>query len=350
MEDRVKTTIIVEGLPNDSSFYTFRKVISSRNKLWNNIIPKNEYTPAKDDKIYFYPDCNVPRFKVKQFCEKYGASIVKYSDKASVKIVGENTLNGFIENKSVKEISKEDFVKYFQNFTTVNITEIIEKVDSENIYMLYSIDTRYEKTYGAKFKTYYLSKLFVKQDCEEKFMSLLNDTNLYDEKEILKRLNTGAVMDEEQYVSIQRLFESKDVENHKLAIEMMANCDFEKSSVYLLLLIHKFGYTIHDAPNRTHVNFKSLLKFFDLKDVRSNKLDDVMGSLIKRKLLSAHNLNVMIPLIKEELDGGSTSDYVKIKSVEVTEDVLKALEENILDINHNTTVVEYDSEELNPHI
>lgn len=349
MEDRVKTTIIVEGLPNDSSFYTFRKVISSHDKLWNNIIPKNEYTPAKDDKIYFYPDCNVPRFKVKQFCEKYGASIVKYSDKASVKIAGENTLKSFIENKTLKEISKEDFVKYLQKFTTADVTEIIEKVDSENIYMFYT-DTKYENTYGAKLKTHYSSKPFVKQDCEEKFMSLLNDTNSYDEKEILKRLNTGAVMDEEQYVSIQRLFESKDVENHKLAIEMMANCDFEKSSVYLLLLIHKFGYRIYDAPNRTHVNFKSLLKFFDLKDVRSNQLDDVMGSLIKRKLLSAHNLNVMIPLIKKELDRGSISDYVKIKSVEVTEDVLKALEENILDINHNTTVVEYDSEELNPHI
>lgn len=350
MENRVNKTIIIDDFAKKvGPLYKLRKVFEEDSDI-KSIIPATEYIPSKGDKIYFYPDCNIPRFKIKQFCEKYGASVVKFPDKATVKIAGENTIKSFIEPKAVKEISMSDFTAYMHKYTNIDITDIIKDVDSQHVYMYYSVDGKFESACGAKLKTVYTSRTFIKEDCEEKFMALLSDTNLFDEKEILKRLNTGAVMDNEQYVSIQRLFDSKDVENHKLAIEMMANCDFEKSSVYLLLLIHNFGYTIYDAPNRTHVNFKSLLKFFNIREIRRLDLDDIIACLLERKLLSAHNLNVMMPLLQEYLENGNTSDYVKIKNVEVTEEILTGLEVNILDKEHNTTILEYDLEELNPHI
>ena len=350
MEDRVNKTIIIKDFAKQAGpLYKLRKVFGKDTDI-KSIIPTTDYTPAKGDKIYFYPDCNIPRFKVKQFCEKYGTSVVKFPDKATVKIAGENTIKSFIEQKSLKEISMSDFTAYMHKYTNIDITDIIENVDSQHVYMDYYVESKIESACGAKLKIHYVSRTFIKEDCEEKFMVLLNDTNLFDEKEILRRLNTGAVMDNEQYVSIQRLFDSKDVENHKLAIEMMANCDFEKSSVYLLLLIHNFGYKIYDAPNRTHVNFKSLLKFFNIREIRHLDLDDVIECLLERKLLSAHNLNVMMPLLQEHLENGSTSNYVKIKNVEVTEEILTGLQVNILDKEHNTTILEYDLEDLKPHL
>ena len=351
MLDKLKTTIFVKETPNGGSFYDVRKYYECDDSMHNipNVISTDEYTPTKDDKIYFYPECNIPRFKIKQFCEKYNVSIVKYPDKANVKIAGPNTLKSFIEGLSLKEISKNDFVNYLRKYTLADVSEIVEVVNSQFVYMLYHTANKYDNL-GGKLKTDYKHKVLIKRDCEEKFINLLNDTNVFDEKEILKRLNTGSVMNHEQYISIQRLFNSKDTENHKLALEMMANCDFEKSSVYLLLLMYNFGNCIYNAPNRTHVNFKSLLKFFAITEVRRIDLDDIVLRLIQRRLLSAQNLNILMPLLKEHLEDGGKSEYVKIKEIEVTEDVLTGLEDNILDEEHDTTIVEYTDEELNPHL
>lgn len=47
------------------------------------------------------------------------------------------------------------------------------------------------------------------------------------------------VIDEDVYNSLDEILSSEDIENHKLAIETMANWDLEKSKIYLLFLFNK---------------------------------------------------------------------------------------------------------------
>jgi hypothetical protein len=172
---------------------------------------------------------------------------------------------------------------------------------------------------------------------------------VYNQNEILRRLNSGAVMDEKQYEGARQLLNSKDMENTKLAIEIMANCDFEKSSVYLLLLIRDFGHKIFNCPNRTHVNFKSLLKFFNITNLRGVHLDDIMSTLIDLKLLNQANLNRLEPELIEDMKS-YVSDYLIPEKIAYSEKVIKALEENILDKNADTEIVFEEPEIINPHL
>ena len=56
-----------------------------------NII-KKVYTPQKNDKLYLFPECTIPRFKLKPFCDKYNVSIIRDINKANILF----TKNNFI--------------------------------------------------------------------------------------------------------------------------------------------------------------------------------------------------------------------------------------------------------------
>ena len=41
-------------------------------------ILKGLYVPVAKDRLYIFPDCNIPRFKVKGFCEANNLSVAKF--------------------------------------------------------------------------------------------------------------------------------------------------------------------------------------------------------------------------------------------------------------------------------
>ena len=366
MRDKLKRAIYIDAAPTNhgESFkyhveYIIENPKETVDKFVNSLMEKvvdKKYTPKSGDKIYIYPDCDIPRFKIKQFCETQNVSIVKFRDKATLKIIGPKSYKSFFVAEWLRNNEKNQALNYFKKYLThvPNINEFVKDVESmtaDKVYFKFEIQTQLKRYTGVDFKGEYDNQYFFGGDENvEKFLQACEDTDLYPQDEILKKLNTGAVMDHEQYVSIQRLFQSKDTDNTKLAVEMMANCDFEKSSVYLLLLISKHGYKIWESPNRSHVNFKALIQFFSIKNLRSFYNDDIVECLLQRKLLNAHNLNVMIPILKEEVERNINTDYIKIKEIGLTDVVLKGLEENILDLYTDTCIEEFNTEEINPHL
>ena len=359
MEKDIKTALVINNIINTSPagiIYEIGHVIENTDIDIKPLIPQTTYTPANGDKIYIYPDCDIPRFKIKQFCENNSVSLVKYPDKANVKILGEKSITGLFTRTWYRVIERNLFKSYLLTCSAnlnnhAHVLEVLAQTTSNKVYLQYSSLSSLQRLVGKTLTSdYYPVIIFKSDESYERFIAISNETNIYHQSEILKKLNTGTVMKEEDYVSIQRLFQSKDADNTKLAVEMMANCDFEKSAVYLLRLIQNYGFRIHEAPNRTHVNFKSLLKFFNISHTRNFYLDDVISTLIQRKLLNQINFDKLLPEIKEDLESGHRTDYLKIKEVEIPDIVLTAFEENILDGDKNTLIFDDDVEEINPHL
>lgn len=356
--DYIKTAVVIEdveskGILRFTKYYVIadqKEFIKNKDELFF-----KEYTPTKGDKIYIYPESTIPRFKIKQFCENTGVAIVKVADKANIKIASEKSVTSLFKRWHCYGVSKDAMTNMLKlrNHSFPNASELINILATSTnpkVYMKYGIERIINQRSGMTLqhdyswfdhfddKAYYL-----------KFHDLMTADNLYSQNEILRRLNTGAVMDEKQYEGARQLLNSKDMENTKLAIEIMANCDFEKSSVYLLLLIRDFGSKIFDCPNRTHVNFKSLLKFFNITNLRGVDLNDIMSTLIDLKLLNQANLNKLQPELIEDMET-YVSDYLVSEKIGYSEKVMKALEENILDKNTNTEIVLEEPEIINPHL
>jgi hypothetical protein len=172
------------------------------------------------------------------------------------------------------------------------------------------------------------------------------DNQLYNQDEILRRINIGNVMGEKEYVSIQRMLKSTDRENLKLGMEAMANCDYEKSCVYLLLLMKDYGDKMYGSPTSSHVNFKSLLKFFSVTNINNFDLDDVIRTLLSRKLLNRANLDRLMPLAIEQMKENADTDYFLPADVAMTDEIKQGLSENILDRDCNVEIVEDTQEQL----
>ena len=328
--------------------HEFINVLPQRAYNITDLFSKNPvYTPAKGDRIWFYPGCDIPRFKVKQFCINNDVAVVKYAEKASVKFIGPTSIMELIKGRFVTTIVKADFLAWFDRImcnSYITLREDIVKNTSDVIYIDNSTFNKFKsKDLFAnnilKAENEYLQINYMQEDSYALFIKMQEDPLLRSQDDLLNLLNTGVILDEQMYNDIHRLFESTDKENTKLAMEAMANCDFQQSAVYLLLLMKEYGQKISDSGNRHHVNFKSLVKYFQIRNLENMTVDSMIDSLRCQKLLSVNNLNRLMPLAMERIREKGDMQNIKIKDVELSEEAELSVAENILDQQISTPSV-----------
>jgi hypothetical protein len=365
MNLNIKTAVFMTDLGKSEVSFTTETIIENPEVNLNNfkgLVEDKNYIPQKGDKIFFIPGCNVPRFKVKQFCGTFGVSLVKYKEKANVKFVGELSFRQLVTTCHGYWYTKESFLNYLVK-TVGNVSEYVglitaikesssEFVCSHNYIVKRQLD---EALLGKVFRPEPIAGneepelMFINENAHKSFVTLIEDNQLYNQNEILRRINTGGVMGDEQYISIQRMLNSSDIENVKLAMEGMANCDYEKSCVPLLILIKEYGDILYKSPTVNHVNFKSLLKFFEVQLPTVN-LDGIIKALLKRKLLNKVNLDKLMPMAIEQMKDNARTAYFTVDKIGIEDSIKQGLEENILDVNCDTEIIEDPQEQINPRL
>jgi len=74
----------------------------------------------------------------------------------------------------------------------------------------------------------------------------------------------SSIIDDQMYEELAKMFNSGDVKNISLAMDIMANTDYEKSEFKILMLLSRFySSCIVANPSRNLVNFKNFLKYFN---------------------------------------------------------------------------------------
>lgn len=252
------------------------------------------WEPEGDDKLYFFPGCVVPRFKVR---EKYACTIKPA-----------NATAAFISQTEIKEGSVVDVIKECSSISQSEVDYIMRNnfVFSDKIYSRFlNFKDQVQEIYldSSIIRTWYdtLDNMHYSiNDCTDhsKYVYKNDSENLYSvthtsgihnfkcpiyfELDILKYLNEDQlVIDEIKYQELRSFGLSHDKENLILMTELMANADFEKSFVYLLFLLKEFGPAIYPTKARDHVNFKSLLTFLGInkKTLQKIQLKDLTLAL-----------------------------------------------------------------------
>ena len=86
----MKTIITIDNIHTDLGYpkFEYRTIIKYTGRTAiSDLLGDRVYEPKPKDKIYFFSGCNVPRFKVKQFCEKYKVARVKFEERATAKFI-----------------------------------------------------------------------------------------------------------------------------------------------------------------------------------------------------------------------------------------------------------------------
>ena len=314
-------------------------IIESLGDSVSTFVSSKGYVPAKGDTIYLLPGVNIPRMKLKDLALNLGIRVVRDPAKATVVFSGKSSVgklttsnwyyfadaNIILEN--VKKLCGDQYYidKLETAITGTGTTMICSNwSDMRNtlcngdmgIYVnqyVYGIEPEYQETYDA-----------------------IQGKPIYCESELLTNINgdDSTVIDYDVYKQLKSMFQSSDDDNHILAMEIMANSHYENSVLYLLMLISDFSHVISNTHTRNHVNFKSMLAYFNWvpRQVGSQDADDIIKIINEKGLLTLDMIKILYKEYTYNIHRNIAYDDVfEIKEVTIKQDYLDKL--NLTSLN-----------------
>jgi hypothetical protein len=309
-----------------------------------NVTP-NDYNPTKGDKLYFLPGVNIPRVKLKDLSLQHGIKTVRDVDQATHVFVGKNTkdkiVNGhwyYTMNTSALRAILNDPELVMDDYYKENLTQALEFYTEPIVIVDYHSASELRNSELPFVKRYMIGNLSrsstifytVDDDHKDLFPGILN-LELYDESKLLKHINgdDAATIDETMFLQISDMFKSSDQDNHILAMEIMANCNYIDSLLYIEMLFEKYENQMYSCHTKNHVNFKSLLSFLGKKRTYMNtSIDDVVKSLINKGVFDIDKVNVIMKYYGEAIANQGGTDYFEVKSLTLSEEAAKLLNTN----------------------
>lgn len=312
-------------------------------KLLDNL--ETVYTPSLNDKLYFLKGVTIPRVKMKNLAFDYKIKTTKNIEEATHIFGCKNTADKITNYDWVYTIDTNKFKEFillaknhmdlfrFDNFQTalefytlpVILTDhnTLHNIIGSNIL---PFDFTYDFTEFDRYSSRFIT---LDTDQKEVFDAIQNQV-IYDESALLLHLNgDGAIeIDKEMFDSLSEMFKSDDRDNWTLAMEIMANCHYDKSLLYLELLFCDNSHKINDTRTKSHVNFKSLLSFLGKSYGYNTSIDDIMHSLKKHNKFTKENLDIILKLHGDVIQNGGDSTYFKVKVITVDSEVLELMKEN----------------------
>lgn len=294
------------------------------------------------DTIYFAPKVSVPRVKVKNLTMDYAAKITRDISKADIVVIPENFENILFENQYKYSLDEKKLIVFLnedKRIDTHSLTKLNDVLDNYSNIEFISDWSEYRQlsnlTSGTSYEFEYNNRsnvyLYLPNDDFKHIYEDLKTKTLYKESLILKTINgdDALTIDNKIFEQLGSMLKSSDDENHVIAMEMMANCNYVDSLFYLELLFKEFSYVMKESYAKNHVNFKSLCKFLGKENSRymSTNFDDIIDSLIKHDKLSEEYLNILVNKYIDDIFY-IRSEYFNVHSITLKEDLLESLNSN----------------------
>jgi len=311
-------------------------------------IKQDDYVPTKGDKLYFLPGVNIPRVKMKDLTIQYGIKSVRNIDDATHIFAGRNTGPKIMDHSWLYRMPTETFREIFEatcdnmdEYYSENIKEALEYYQEDVILFSYEtasgIRNSENKILEAAIDDIALKSArnshtayLVNSDYKAYFPAILS-LNIYDESKLLKYINgdDAVVIDSVMFGQLSDMFKSSDNDNHILAMEIMANCNYIDSLLYIEFLFKDYSSQMSNCHTKNHVNFKSLISFLGKnKNYMSTSIDEVMDSLIRKQVLSTDKIDLILERYGYEIEANGGTKYFKVKTITINEDALKTVNAN----------------------
>jgi len=330
-------------LTNGSEYSNIRgldvNIIEGLDYSVSTFVNSKGYVPTKGDTIYLLPGVNIPRMKLKDLALNLGIRVVRDPAKATVVFSGKS---------SVGKLTTSTWY-YFADADT--ILENVKKLCSDQYY-IDKLETAISSTGAARVcsdwsdmrntlcngdPTIYESQYIY--GIEPEYIDTYNAIQgkpIYCESELLTNINgdDSTIIDYDVYKQLKSMFESSDDDNHILAMEIMANSHYENSVLYLLMLLSDFSNVISNTHTKNHVNFKSMLAYFNWipRNISSQSADDIIKIIDGKGLLTLDMIKILYKEYTDDIHRSIAYDDVfEIKEITIKQDYLDKL--NLTSLN-----------------
>ena len=316
-------------------------------------INQNGYTPMKGDKLYFLPGVNIPRIKLKDLATKFGIRTVRDVSEANVIFGSSKTkdkMTGYTWKYKIPTTLVQLFFETYKNdmddYQFSKIDNALEFYTEEYILTDWSTARNFTDNDLPQWNSYSQQPQYTDYHSKSRASSehvhevnkdyihlydLIKGKEIIDESCLLDQLNgdDAVIIDADMFTQLTTMFNSSDDDNHILAMEIMANSKYKESLLYIEMIFKNHSYSIGNCHTKNHVNFKSLLSYLG----KSNRyidtsLDDIMESLISKKVLTKDKVDILLENYGHEINNRGDSTYFKVQTITVNEDTLSLLNEN----------------------
>ena len=339
-------------------------------------INQNGYTPMKGDKLYFLPGVNIPRIKLKDLATKFGIRTVRDVSEANVIFGSSKTkdkMTGYTWKYKIPTTLVQLFFETYKNdmddYQFSKIDNALEFYTEEYILTDWSTARNFTDNDLPQWNSYSQQPQYTDYHSKSRASSehvhevnkdyinlydLIKGKEIIDESCLLDQLNgdDAVIIDADMFTQLTTMFNSSDDDNHILAMEIMANSKYKESLLYIEMIFKNHSYSIGNCHTKNHVNFKSLLSYLG----KSNRyidtsLDDIMESLISKKVLTKDKVDILLENYGHEINNRGDSTYFKVQTITVNEDTLSLLNENynykVIEDYEPSIVNNLEEEELN---
>mgnify|MGYP003626565873 FL=1 len=309
---------------------------------------ENKYTPSYGDKLFFLPGINIPRVKLKNLTLSHNVKSIRDIDKSSAVFANSFTFSKMVECKYYNTLPTSLFKQYFEiikdDLDSVQVGMVEASLESySNDVILLDYYTRSAMTddnltsikNNSDFINqvddhYFLDRFNVLNEDQVGLFKLLSTKEIFQETDIIELLNGDKALsiDDEVFNQLSEMMNSSDIENHTLVMEIIANCEYRTSLLYLMVLFEKYGYIFMRSRVKSHINFKSLLSYLDLSTHDMNvSIDTIMKLFIKREVLTEKWIDTLLSIYDSEVRRGESS-YFKCKTMTLNDEALAYLNVN----------------------
>jgi len=309
---------------------------------------ENKYTPSYGDKLFFLPGINIPRVKLKNLTLSHNVKSIRDIDKSSAVFANSFTFSKMVESKYYSTLPTSLFRQYFEiikdDLDSVQVGMVEASLESySNDVILLDYHTRSAMTddnlTSIKNNSDFINQVH-DQESSDRFnvlnedqvvlFKLLATREIFQETDIIELLNGDKALsiDDEVFNQLSEMMNSSDIENHTLVMEIIANCEYRTSLLYLMILFEKYGYIFMRSRVKSHINFKSLLSYLDLSTHNMNvTIDTIMELFIKREVLTEKWIDTLLSIYDSEVRRGESS-YFKCKTMTLNDEALAYLNVN----------------------
>lgn len=330
------------GIEIDIKIGQFRDEYNHGKVTYPNI--QQGYEPQLNDKVYLAKYTSIPRVKLKNLTKEYKIKSTTDINSATAVFVSVENMHKITDYswyyKAKASVIREFFTqayafKHIDNYYYDKIITALDFVTNEYVCLNYSDKNLlqnshipYAITSGIEMNS--SSFIYVKE--KDTYDAVVNSTvPVYSESELLKHINGSDALpiEEEMYDSLCEMFNSSDNDNWTLAMEIMANSNFEDSLLYLGLLFYHYYNKMQTSKTRNHVNFKSLLALMEIKSGYYHlDIDEITKRLKKHGKLTKENLDILLKHLGEDIIRKGDTSIFKVKTVTLSEEYLQSLNEN----------------------
>lgn len=282
---------------------------------------KQPYELKEGDNYYFLPDVSIPRFKIKSMCEKFKVKSTRSSESADYIFIG-SLGSKSTSAMSTQEVTYDTYWKMthpesngmlgelllnFPESFTITHVDLLNKGKMFDI-LIKESDTGHLQDWLQKQIGRW--KWFSYGFDTKKFISLKSPklyTKLRYQDEILSAVNSDSIIiTDQKRTELQAMFNSNDADNIILAMEIMANSNYEESILNnYFLLVDNLG-KISNQQSSSHRNFQGFLMFYgvDLRRINSrintNETDSIAGVLKDYGKLTKENMEKLLNYYAEK--------------------------------------------------